>query len=105
MTKAIFTTKISPSYDDRPEEYYHFPATYLNQVRRTIGDHIIYYEPRRGTAEASSRGGRQAYFATARVDEVVEDNALPDHFYARISDYLDFDRPVPFAEGGEYYES
>lgn len=105
MTKAIFTTKILPSYDDRPEEYYHFPSTYLNQVRRAIGDHIIYYEPRRLTAEESSRGGRQAYFATARVDEVVEDKTRPNHFYALISDYLDFDRPVPFAEGGEYYES
>jgi putative restriction endonuclease len=47
MTKAIFTTRVTPSYDDRPEEYYHFPSSYLNRVRAAVGDQIIYYEPRR----------------------------------------------------------
>lgn len=27
MTKAILTTKIDPTYDDLPEERYHFPPT------------------------------------------------------------------------------
>jgi putative restriction endonuclease len=105
MTKAIFTTKVTPSYDDRPEEYYQFPSTYLNQVREAIHDHIIYYEPRRSSADASSRGGRQAYFATARVDGIIGDEARPGHFYALLSGYLDFDHPVPFARNGEYYEA
>jgi putative restriction endonuclease len=105
MTKAIFTTKIVPSYDDRPEEHYHFPATYLNQVRAAVGDYIIYYEPRRSSIEDASRGGRQAYFATARVDGVRVDPSRPDHFYAQMSQYLDFDHPVPFTEAGHYYES
>jgi putative restriction endonuclease len=105
MTKAIFTTKVTPSYDDRLEEYYHFPATYLNQVRAAVGDHIIYYEPRRSSSDDSSRGGRQAYFATARVDDVIDDNTRPDHFYALLSGYLDFDHPVSFSKGGEYYET
>jgi putative restriction endonuclease len=105
MTKAIFTTKVTPSYDDRPEEYYQFPVTYLNQVRAALHDHIIYYEPRRSSAEDSSRGGRQAYFATARVDGIVSDEAGAGHFYALLSGYLDFDHPVPFARNGEYYEA
>jgi putative restriction endonuclease len=105
MSKAIFTTKVSPSYDDRPEEYYHFPSTYLRQVRGAIGDHIIYYEPRRSSIDGSSRGGRQAYFATARVEDVIEDRTRSDHYYALVSNYLSFDRPVPFAETTEYYES
>jgi putative restriction endonuclease len=75
MTKAILTTKVSPSYDDRPEEYYHFPGTYLNQVRAAVGDHIIYYEPRRSSADDSSRGGRQAYFATARIHPFADNLA------------------------------
>ena len=103
--KAILTTKVSPSYDDRPEEYYHFPSTYLNQVRAAIGDHIIYYEPRRSNSDESSRGGRQAYFSTARVHGVVDDSKRSGHYYALISDYLDFDTPVPFSEMGVYYES
>jgi putative restriction endonuclease len=105
MTKAIFTTKVTPRYNDLPEVRYHFPRTYLNQARQTVGDHIIYYEPRRSSAELSSFGGRQSYFGVARVTGIVEDGALADHYYALVDDYLDFDRPVPFVEGSKYYES
>jgi putative restriction endonuclease len=104
MAKGVFTTKVTPSYDDLPEQRYHFPRTYLNQVRQIVGDHFVYYEPRRATAELSSRGGRQVYFAVARVREVIEDRAQPDSYYALVDSYLDFDRPVPFREGDHYYE-
>jgi hypothetical protein len=57
MAKAIFTIKTGSRYDDRREQYYHFPRTYLNQVSAAVGDCIIYYEPRR--SEGGS--GRQAY--------------------------------------------
>ena len=107
MTKAVFTTKVTPSYKDLPEDRYHFPRTYLNYVQQTVGDYIVYYEPRRSSAELSSRGGRQCYFGVARVVAVVEDADLSDHYFAIIdrTTYLDFDSPVPFQEGGEYYES
>jgi putative restriction endonuclease len=107
MTKAVFTTKVTPSYKDLPEERYHFPRTYLNYVQQTVGDYIVYYEPRRSSAELSSRGGRQSYFGVARVESVIEDETLADHFFAIIdgSTYLDFDTAVPFYEGVEYYES
>jgi putative restriction endonuclease len=105
MTKAIFTTKVAPGYKDLPEVRYHFPRTYLNQAKQAVGDHIVYYEPRRSSVDLSSFGGRQSYFGVARVTAVVEDDALPDHYYALVDNYLDFDRPVPFAEGSEYYES
>ena len=95
MTKAVFTTKITPSYNDLPEVRYHFPRTYLNQARQVVGDHIVYYEPRRSSAELSSFGGRQSYFGVARVTAVVQDAAQADHYYALVDDYLDFDRPVP----------
>jgi putative restriction endonuclease len=102
MTKAIFTTKVTPGYNDLPEARYHFPRTYLNQVRQAVGDHIVYYEPRRSSVELSSIGG---HFGVARVSTIIEDTAMTDHYYAVIEDYLDFDRPVPFTEGSEYYES
>src|SRR5262245_21471146 len=107
MAKAIFTTKVTPSYKDRPEDRYHFPRTYLNQVQQTIGDLIIYYEPRRPSAELSSRGGRQSYFGVARVASVIEDADLAGHYFAIIdpATYLDFDTPVPFRAGAHYYES
>jgi putative restriction endonuclease len=102
MAKAIFTTKAGSGYDDRREERYHFPQTYLNQVRAAIGDYIIYYEPRRSDVGST---GRQAYFATARVTDVVEDRKLPGHYYAFVSEYLDFEHPVRFSEDSFYYES
>jgi putative restriction endonuclease len=101
--KAVFTTKIDPAYDDLPEQRYHFPRTYLRQAEAAVGDWIVYYEPRRPGAAGS--GGRQAYFATARVTGVRRDPARDDHFYADVADYLELDRPVPFREGAHYYES
>jgi putative restriction endonuclease len=104
MTKAVFTTKVSPVYDDLPEVRYHFPKTYLGQVEKTVRDWIVYYEPRRSTGDLSSSGGRQAYFATARVERITADPVRTDHYYAEISNYLPFIRPVPFKEGSRYYE-
>src|SRR5260370_2988371 len=105
MTKAVFTTKVTPSYNDLPEVRYHFPRAYLNQARQAVGDHIVYYEPRRSSVELSSFGGRQSNFSVARVTTVVQDGAQADHYYSLVDNYLDFDRPVPFSEGSEYYGS
>lgn len=99
MAHAIFTTRADSIYDDLPEVRYHFPATYLNAVRRAVGDWILYYEPRRGR-------GRQCYFAIARVERVVPDPTRADHYYALMSGYLEFVVPVPFREpSGHYWES
>ncbi len=38
MSKGVLTTKVHPAYDDIPEERYHFPKTYLKQVKETVGD-------------------------------------------------------------------
>src|ERR1700722_16706579 len=105
MAKAILTTKIDPTYDDLPEERYHFPKTYLRAVEAARGDWIIYYEPRRSSGALSSRGGRQSYFGTARLIRIEPDQRLDEHFYAYVEDFLPFDRPVPFKEGEHYYES
>jgi putative restriction endonuclease len=105
VAKAVFTTKVNPAYDDLPEVRYHFPQTYLAQAHVAVGDWIVYYEPRRTTADLSSRGGRQAYFAVARVASIEPDASRADHYYAHVTDYLDLDRPVPFREGGHYFES
>lgn len=105
MAKAVFTTKVEPTYDDLPEFRYHFPRSYLRQAEAAVGDWAVYYEPRRTSGDLSSSGGRQAYFATARVNAIEADPNRPDHFYAFVSDYLEFDEPVPFHEADFYYES
>ena len=82
MAKAVLTTKVGPSYDDLSEEPYHFTRTYLNAVRQSLHDWIVYYEPRRVSAELSSNGGRQSYFATARIVGIGEDSE--DAFHASL---------------------
>jgi len=82
MPKAVLTTKVDPSYDDLPEERHHFPRIYLNAARTALGDWIVYYEPCRSSAHLSSSGGRQAYFATARIVRVDGDPHKADHYYA-----------------------
>jgi putative restriction endonuclease len=105
MAKAVLTTKVHPTYDDLPEQWYHFPRQYLNQIERALGDWILYYEPRRSSGDLTSGGGRQAYFATARLARIAPDPVIPDHFYAEMEGYIEFDRPVPFKDNSYYYES
>jgi putative restriction endonuclease len=97
--KGVFTTRIDSHYDDAPEQRYHFPRRYLDRVQQTVGDLIVYYEPRRN-------GGRQVYFATAQVNRIEEDSQLSDHFYAYVDPptFLQFPRAVPFREAGGTYE-
>ncbi|MDZ4735323.1 MAG: HNH endonuclease [Rhodospirillaceae bacterium] len=89
MAKSVFTHRVGSQYDDLPEQRYHFPGRYLRQVQRSVGDLIVYYEPRRDK-------GRQAYIATAQVNSIEQDPKTPDHYYANLSGYLDFPTPVPF---------
>lgn len=102
--KGVFTTKPIPSYDDLPEVRYHFPRTYLNYAQRMVGDWIVYYEPRRSSAALSSRGGRQGYFATARVTRIEQDPRTSGLYYAYVDEYLEFDNVAPFSIEGKYFE-
>ncbi|MFY9611002.1 MAG: HNH endonuclease [Blastocatellia bacterium] len=104
MAKGVFTTKVYPVYDDLPEIRYHFPKTYLNQAREITGEWIVYYEPRREDASPAGHAGRQAYFATARVERIETDNRRQGYYYAFLADYLEFDNPVPFKIGSTYLE-
>jgi putative restriction endonuclease len=105
VANAVFTTKPAPVYDDTPEEKYHFPSRYLRRVQETVGDWIVYYEPRRADGTDSNREGRQVYFAMARVLRVERDPARADHFYAYVADYLEFAEPVSFRQDGRLLES
>lgn len=105
MANAVFTTKVEPVYDDYPTYHYHFPATYLKQAELAKGDLIVYYEPRREGADLSGTADRQCYFATAKLEVIEPDPARSGYFYARVSEYLEFDTPVPFKIGGFYPES
>jgi putative restriction endonuclease len=99
MAKGILLSKANSGYDDVRYERYHFPKNYLSRIGEMVGDTIIYYEPGKG-------GGSTSYVAVARVVRIDPDPTKSDHYYARISDYLDFDHPVPLRRAdGQLYES
>ena len=105
MANAIFTTKRLPSYDDLPEERYHFPKRYLRAALQTVGDWIIYYEPRREDSSPNGTAGKSAYFAAARVNQITEDTQKSGHFYAWLSEYIEFPVSVSFKHQSFYLES
>lgn len=104
MAKVVFTASESSAYDDQIESHYHFPKRYLATVERSVGDFVIYYEPRASVGADRSRG-RLAYFAVARLRGIRPDPAKDDHFYADLDQFLEFDNSVPFRDGEHFYES
>lgn len=95
--KAVFDTKPGSGYDDEVAARYHFPNRYLPVATSCVGDWVVFRRPR-------ADGGNLAYFAVARVVRIDPDPVRRDHSYARLSDYLKFDGPVPWTSGGRYAE-
>ncbi|WFP61355.1 HNH endonuclease [Mesorhizobium sp. WSM4904] len=91
MAFGVFIHRWDSRYNDRPEEQYQFPSTYLRRVEACVGDSIIYYEP---SKVKDARG----YYAMAKVQQVVPDPVTPDMYLALIEPgtYLPFVNPVPF---------
>lgn len=96
--KGVFDTKPESGYDDDISRRYHFPRQYRAVADTLVGSWIVYREPQRNH-------GRRAYVAVARVVRIEDDVARPGHAYAHVVDYLPFDRPVPFVDGGRYAET
>jgi putative restriction endonuclease len=96
--KGVFEISGGSRYDDLITERYHFPRIYLRTAERFVGDWILY-------RETGSDGGRKAYVAVARVNRIDDDPHLPGHFYARMSDFLELDKAVPYRDvGGRFAE-
>jgi putative restriction endonuclease len=92
MTFGVFIHRADSIYDDRPEERYQFPKSYLSRASQFVGDWILYYEP---TKVAGSKG----YFAIARVERIVPDPTADGMYLALIEpgSYLPFPNKVAFA--------
>ena len=91
MGYCVFMLRPDSIYDDSPSERYQFPKQYLNRARTAVGDWVVYLEPMK---VRETRG----YFALARVEKIIQDDAAPGRFIALIESgsYLDFANPVPF---------
>jgi MoxR-like ATPase len=82
-------------YDDVEGHRYHWTSQSSGAWKRlsmSPGGRFVYYRP--GTA---SDGTAQSYFGTGVIDQVSE-QASGD-FVATIADFVQFERPVPLAEG------
>ncbi len=100
MANAVFTQNRTSVYKDEPGIRYHFPKRYLNVVRETIGDFVVFYEGRRD-------GGAEAYLSVQRVLAVEPDPDLPGHFFAVLDQgsEWEFERRVARADAkGLAYE-
>ena len=95
--KGVFDTSPDTEYDDDIRTRYHFPQKYLAEAERVKNGWIVYRETRRGR-------GRMAYIAVARVVGIEPDPSKPGHHYARLANYLEFDRVVPLHIGKNYFE-
>ncbi len=96
--KGVFEISGASRYDDLIAERYHFPRVYLRAAEACIGDWIVY-------RETGSAGGRMAYVASGRVRRIDADTTDAGLFYARIDDFLEFDRPVPYRDSdGRFLE-
>lgn len=98
MVKGIFATKQESGYKDITGVQYHFPRQYLKRVEACLGDHVIFYEPKRAD-------GRRSYFGWAIVASIQPDEERSDHYFAYFRNYLDFDQLVFFRHQTAYWES
>lgn len=96
--KGVFSAREDTAYDDRIEQWYHFPNRYLPSAKRLLRDWVLYHEP-------GSNNGRKAYIAVARVERIEPDPVLADHSYAYVSEFQHFSEPVPIHDGRRYFES
>lgn len=99
--KAVFDTRADSVYDDDIVAQYHFPGMYGDEARAALNDWVIYRTTRRGGAK-----GDIGYIAVARVIAIEPDDrpGSTNHHYARVADYLPFDRVVPLRRNDLYYE-
>jgi putative restriction endonuclease len=95
--KAVLDTKSESVYDDEIATRYHFPPRYLAIMKKCVGDWVIFRRPRAG-------GEGISYFATGLVSDIYPDPAKTNFHFAKISNFLAFDRPVAWRHDGRYAE-
>lgn len=97
-SKCVFVIGSHSIYADEPDRFYRFPQRWLNAAARSVGQWILYQEPR--------RAGPRGYYAAARVEQIVRDLADSEMYLALIEpgSYLEFGRDVAFQYDGAAVE-
>lgn len=96
--KCVFVVGSHSIYADQPDRFYRFPQQWLNAAARSVGQWIVYQEPR--------RAGPRGYYAVAKVEQIVRDPSDANMYLALIesSSFLEFGRDVPFQSDGQAVE-
>ena len=71
MGFGVFIHRADSIYNDSPASRYQFPRPYFERASTTVGDWIVYYEPRRPSGDLMKTGGTQAYLATGRISDII----------------------------------
>ena len=97
-SKGVFVIGSHSMYRDEPDRFYRFPPRWLRNASRTVGQWIVYQEPR--------RAGDRGYYAAAKIEQIVRDPADPAMYLALIvpGSYLEFGRDVAFQLDGAAVE-
>lgn len=97
-SKCVLVVGSHSIYADQPDRFYRFPQQWLNAAAQSVGQWVLYQEPR--------RAGPRGYYATAKVEQIVRDPADPAMYLALIEpgSYLEFGRDVPFQFEGQAVE-
>ena len=97
---GVFDISGQSKYDDAITERYHFPnKTNLAIAKGLVGSWVVFRETR-------AAKGRMAYIAAAFLNRIDLDPRDPTHSYVRVSNFLEFDRPVPYVSGeGRFREA
>jgi putative restriction endonuclease len=96
--KLVLDTKPNSGYRDELARRYHFPSQYKRLVDEAIGDWVVFRRTRAG-------GGHMGYIGVGQIASVEPDPETPGHYYAVITNFLDFDQVVPWRDVGRYLES
>lgn len=96
--KCVFVVGSHSIYADEPDRFYRFPQQWLNAAARSVGQWIVYQEPR--------RAGPRGYYAVAKVEQIVRDPTNASMYLALIESgsFLEFGRDVPFQSDGQAVE-
>ena len=96
--KGVFLYRPDSIYEDVPDLFYRFPASYLSRARQFVGDWVVYMEP--------VKAGRRGYHAVAKVRSIVPDTDRLGMFKALIepNSYLELGHDVPFRRDGALIE-
>ena len=95
---CVFVVGSHSIYADEPDRFYRFPQQWLNAASRSIGQWIVYQEPR--------RAGPRGYYAVAKIEQIVRDPIDSSMYLALIESgsFLEFGRDVPFQSDGQAVE-